>query len=456
MFVNRENELARLAAWWDEPGARLGLVWGRRRVGKTALVDTFARTRRAVFHTGAGRPATEELRLLSTAGAPVLSGGALRDLGERPFADWRDALETLAEAARTEPLLVVLDEFPDLVTTAPALPGEIRAFWDRARDRTQLRLLLCGSAVRTMRAMQEERAPLYGRVDLSLLVHPFQPHEASLMLSRLAPAERALVWGVAGGVPLYLSWWDQGTSSGENLLRLVCSPGGQLLDEGQLVLATEGGDGQLDALVLRAIAAGRTKHGEIADAVRAEPARALDRLLELRLVERIVPVTEDPRRTRRRVYRIADNFLAFWLGVVEPHKAEIERGLGRPILRVIEKSLDDHMGARFEEAFRGHLRRLAAAGELGGAVVAIGPWWRDQPPVEIDAVVLSGQSRTATLVGEAKWARAVDAPRLTHAMRRAADALPNVANDVRLAIAARETIREPGDALAITAADIFT
>jgi hypothetical protein len=276
------------------------------------------------------------------------------------------------------------------------------------------------------------------------------------MLSRLAPAERALVWGVAGGVPLYLSWWDQGTSSGENLLRLVCSPGGQLLDEGQLVLATEGGDGQLDALVLRAIAAGRTKHGEIADAVRAEPARALDRLLELRLVERIVPVTEDPRRTRRRVYRIADNFLAFWLGVVEPHKAEIERGLGRPILRVIEKSLDDHMGARFEEAFRGHLRRLAAAGELGGAVVAIGPWWRDQPPVEIDAVVLSGRSRTATLVGEAKWARAVDAPRLTHAMRRAADALPNVANDVRLAIAARETIREPGDALAITAADIFT
>lgn len=133
----------------------------------------------------------------------------------------------------------------------------------------------------------------------------------------------------------------------------------------------------------------------------------------------------------------------------------IERGLGRPIARVIEKSLDDHMGARFEEAFRGHLRRLAAEGGLGGEVVAIGPWWRDQPPVEIDAVALSGRSRVATLVGEAKWARAVDAPRLVQSLTRGAEALPRVADELRVAIAARETIREPGDALAITAADIF-
>jgi len=433
----------------------MAIVWGRRRVGKTALLQHFAADLPTVFHTGGGRPAAAELAALSRAAAPLLASDP-RDLEARPFADWDDAFETLAGAARGRRLLLVLDELPALAESSPELPSLIRAAWDRVRSRTKLKLLLCGSAVRVMEGMQEERAPLYGRLDLAILLHPFRPHEAARMLPALSPADRAVVWGLVGGMPLYLQWWDQGAGLRANLARLACTPGGQLLTEGQLVLATEGEGGELARQTLYAIAAGRTKFNEIEQAVRADPGRTLDRLVSLRLVERVVPVTEDPRRTRRRVYRIADNFLAFWLGLLDRYRPEIERGLGESILPVLIDSIDDQMGGPWEDAFRDHLRRLAARGELGPEIVAIGPYWTAAAdPTEIDAVALAGRGREAVLIGEAKWKKRVDGARLRADLERKAEALPRLGADPRYAICARERVDNAEGILAITAADIF-
>jgi len=453
-FVNREDELRALDQWWDRPGQGMALVWGRRRVGKTALIERFSADRRTIFHTGARRPVADELAILAAAAGPYLGD---RDLSLNPIRDWSDAIETLARAAATEPLLLVLDEFPELVAAAPELPSVVRAAWDRLRSRTMLRLLLCGSAVRSVEAMREERAPLYGRFDLQLLVHPLRSWESGLLLRDLDAGERARVWGIVGGVPLYLQWWDPDRSVRENLLRLACTPGGLLLSEGQLVLATEADEGDLSRQVLHAIGAGRTKHNEIADAVRADPTRSLERLVELRLIERLVPVTEDRRRTRRRLYRIADNFLAFWLGVLDPYRAEIERGLGTTVIRPILEDLENHMGPRWEQAFRDHLRRLAVAGELGEDVVAVGPFWTAaaEEPNEMDAVVLAGRRREAVLVGEAKWARVADGQREGRLLRAKAQALPRVREDLEIAVCAREQVRSSAGVRVFTAEDLF-
>ena len=266
-----------------------------------------------------------------------------------------------------------------------------------------------------------------------------------------------MVYGLLGGVPLYLSWWDQSEDLSTNLARLACRPGARLLSESQLVLATEAEPGDLPAVVLHAVAAGRTRYGQIKDAAGAEPARTVDRLEQLRLLRRVVPVTSTG-RGRRGHYEIADNFLAFALGPLARFRSEIDRGLGESILPVLLEALDDHLGARWEEAVRDHLRRLAVRGDLGPGVVAVGPWWDEASDVEVDALVLAGRGRGAVLALEATWARQVEGRRVSADLRRRLRRVPGVDPDeIRLAVAARESVRDAEEGvLALAAADVFS
>lgn len=160
-------------------------------------------------------------------------------------------------------------------------------------------------------------------------------------------------------------------------------------------------------------------------------------------------------------YRIADDFLAFWLRCVEPHRAQIERGLGNTVASVIAAGFDDQMGARYEDASRDHLRREAELGELGEDVVAVGEWWRAQgeagaDPCRLDAVVLAGRRRTPIVIGEAKWAKKVNGSSLLGGLRRKLHDSKLVRPDaVNFIVCARGTVDRSQGITVVTAADIF-
>jgi AAA+ ATPase superfamily predicted ATPase len=462
-FVNRTRELDELDRWWNRKGSAMGVVWGRRRVGKSMLLRHWVRNKRVVFHVARNRPEGDELRSLSQAVAQ-LGIGHRRDLLARPFHDWDDAFDVLADLAQREPLLLVIDEFPELLKLNVGLESALRSIWERIDGQSNLRLILCGSSVRVMEAIQEHSAPLFNRMTLRMQVHPFRVTEIAKMLPRATPSERAAAWGVCGGLPYYLARWDDAASFRDNIGALFASDNAMLLSEGEFVLATEdllGSSGErLAERVLRTIATGHTSFSDIRSAVTSLPTRSLAELERNRLITKVVPVTTP--NSKLTYYRVADNFLAFWLSLVEPHRPAIEQGLGASVLPVIVSAFDDYMGPRWEDAVREYVRTQAAAGRLREDIVAVGEFWRTkvgptEDPCQLDVVALVGRSRKVGVVGEAKWAKKRPAkPLVTDIQRKAADARLELAEHPIWMVAAREELTGlPPGTVGVTAADVF-
>jgi len=454
-FLNRTIELQTLKEAWREPGANLVLVWGRRRAGKTRLLGEFAAGKRAVFYGATQQSSAAELVGLSESARRALqpSGTDLLALGD--FTSWDVALDYLAEQAADKRLLVVLDEFPYLIGSEPALPSLIQRFWDhRARD-TRLMLVLCGSAQSAMLDLQAASAPLYGRIDRRLQVRPFAYREAALFTPGLSPAELASVYGTLGGMPVYLSRWRTGQGRDANVRRLFGDASSPLVEEGEFVLTSELPEAAGYFRILHGIATGHRTFNALREFAAMDIKRQLDRLLELGLVLREVPATEDPARSKRVIYRIGDNFLDFWFRFVFRRRADIARGLGREVVdRMILPRLNDHMGEIWEEMCRDFVRRRAAQGALPVPVSSVGRWWNRDKSVEVDVVGLDG--RKVVLAGSVKWSRTAGRAELRR-LQAAVEALPDRAEHVQLVLFARERVRdvEPAEALAFTAADLY-
>ena len=420
-LVDRERELASLERAAAAPRGQLVIVWGRRRVGKTYLLQAFAERHRAVYYTATQQSAPIELVTFTDAVRASLGSDGLP--AGYAFPDWSAALEFVTDRAAEQRLVVVLDEFPYLAGSTPGIDSIVQRWWDRRGRDSSVVLVLCGSAVTYMEQIGGAAAPLHQRATATIRVAALDYRAAGQFVSALAPADRAVVYGILGGTPLYLEQWDPRASRRSNLLRLFGTPASPLVDAAELVLSGELPELENAFRILQAVAIGRTRPGEIADYARVAVERPLKRLTTLGILERRVPALDDPAKSKRAIYRIADPYFAFWFRFVAAARANIARGLGAQLVdsRILV-GLDDYMGGVFEDIAREHARQLAALGELQADRVEA--WWSADGQHEIDLVGISG--RGVGFVGEAKWsARSLPASVLTRLDEHAA-ALPGV------------------------------
>lgn len=398
-FINRREELALVDDHLSRKGAGLFVVYGRRRIGKTALLSAALADRAgAAYHVATRSTIVEELGRLSSTLArswdnPLLAAQPLT------------SAEALLAALRATPSgILALDEFPYLVETEPSLPAQLQAVWDQHLSKSELKLILCGSSV----AMMEEtffspRAPLFGRRTGQLRVGPLSPHHLAELFPWQAPALIELA-AMFGGVPGYLTRLDPGVDLRTNLRDRLLRRGEPLYEEVPFLLREELREPRVYHAILATIATGSRKFGEIASKVgldRANLSRYLSVLTDLGLVVRDVPVTERvPDKSRRGLYRIVDPFVATWYALVHPHRDRLERGEAEAVMQSqVEPKLPHFLSTAVEsvlvELFRGALRD-----QVPFPIAHAGRYW--SPQVELDVVLLDA-SREQAFVCEVKW-----------------------------------------------------
>ena len=413
-FIGRKRELDLLTRELDHvaravDGERPGrclLLRGRRRVGKSRLVETFADRADVPFlyFTASGGDISHELaRFAADANRSSLPQGTL--LASARPADWGAALELLAATLPDDRAsIVVVDEIPYLMGHDDVFEGTLQRSWDRFLERKPVLLILIGSDLSMMEALNSYERPFHQR-GREMVVGPLNPAEIGSMLGleSAAALDAALL---TGGLPLICSDWPSGSNVKQFLTAAVSNPISSLIVSAERSLAAEFPEAAQARLVLRAIGSGERTFGNIAQAaggIGATPlTRALNILQDKRIIAAELPISLRPSRDKR--YRIADPYLRFWLRFIDPHMDEIERGRGDLALARIEKSWTSWRGRAVEPLIREALARMLPDEHLPAAP-AIGGYWTRTNDVEIDIVGADRQpvARELRFLGSIKW-----------------------------------------------------
>ncbi len=413
-FVGRERYLRVLGEQLEQirrsGEGRFVSMRGRRRVGKSRLVEEFLRRQEAsvpyVFFTASRQSSERELSLFAdeVAGSDMPAADVVR--GGLAFDSWDAALALIASTAdRSTPAVVVMDEFPYLVEADPTIEGTLQKVWDRRLSRVPILLILVGSDISMMTALTEYGRPLYGRPTREMIVEPFDPSETAEMLG-LSAADSFDAQLVTGGLPLIAQSWGRGNDLWGFLSGALSDPTSPLIVSGERVLAAEFPVEAQARDVLRAIGVGETTFTAISRSagISGTPlARSLELLVERkRVVAAERPLSTKPSRETR--YHVADPYLRFWLRFVGPRIEEVERGRGELVVEGIRRSWTDYRGKAVEPLVREAVERLLPDRRFGEARY-VGGYWTRTNDIEIDLVGAEREAkpRRVEFVGSIKW-----------------------------------------------------
>ncbi len=402
MFIGRDQELGILNRLYNSGKFEFAVIYGRRRVGKTALIKEFAKDKAVIFFTGVESNARQNLDNFSRSIMEYSTGIA----ADSRFSSFQSALEYVFELAKTKRIVLVMDEYPYVARAAKGLASTLQLLIDQNKDSSRLFFILCGSSMSYMEDhVLAYKAPLYGRRTAQFKIKPFDFFESCRYFTGLQGADKALAYGIAGGTPQYLMQIDDRLSIEENIKNTHLNPASMIFEEPNNLLKQEVREAAIYNAIVTAVASGCSRMNEISAKVDEDTSICtayIKNLIVLGILKKELPYGE--KVSRKTIYSIEDNMFRFWYKFVPENTSIISRGATDLAYSRIEPELSSYMGGVFEEICRQYLWKLLLAGKCAVNFNDLGRWWGTNPKTRAqEEIDIMGDDRDCALFGECKW-----------------------------------------------------
>lgn len=404
MFFCRDNELKIMNKRYKAEKFECIVVYGRRRVGKTALINEFCKDKKTIYFSALNASAQENLHVLSK---EIWNCKNPNSLNAPEFRSFEDAFEEVSRMGMEERIVFVIDEYPYLAKAENSISSRLQHLIDHVWSNSKLYLILCGSSMSFMEyQVLGYESPLYGRRTAQFKIEPLTYKETAVFNPDLSVSDNALVYGITGGVPHYINKLNVDNNLDEALRDNLFERSSYLYEEPENLLKQELREPAHYNSIITAIAGGASRLNEIVTKTGIESGpctKYLKVLMELGIVKKETPINE--KVGKKTIYQLADNFFRFWYRFVPTNISAIQSGrIQRTYDQVIKTQLSDYMGLVFEKMCRDYL--LYYADELPFEPVEIGQWWgtdsRKKKQIQID-VVATSVTENEFIVGSCKF-----------------------------------------------------
>lgn len=404
MFIGREFELAELNRLYNTDTFQFAVMYGRRRVGKTTIINEFIKNKEVIYFTGV--ESNEKQNLVNFSKSIITyETGQESDL---VYPSFQSAFEQVFRLSGDRRIVLVIDEYPYVARSAGSLASTLQMLIDKNKEQSKLFIILCGSS---MSYMEDEvlsyKAPLYGRKTAQFKIQPFNFEETCEYLKDFNDHDKAFIYGVVGGTPQYLSYADPKSDIADNIKAMYLKSTSPLFDEPNSLIKLEMKDPAAYTAIISAVADGYTKLGDIASKAgisTALCANNIKQLISLGIVRKELPAGEH--KTKKTLYSLEDNMFKFWYRFIPENISAINlRATNMVYSNRVAPFLSEYMGYIFEDISKQYLWSLLIRDKCPVRFSVLGRWWgadeKRKQETEID--IMGIESKERALFGECKW-----------------------------------------------------